>query len=578
MKHSVWLALCPAVMFLGLGCSSDAMSGGDATNSRVPGVAVGGPGQNTGNPSASAGTTSSGNLTIGSMSTGGGSASGGSGPTGSANPGTPVPSESASAGASAEDPDMPKQLLPANPFVITRHDPLSTFAADVDTASYDIFTSSVTSGSLPPAATVRLEEFVNYFHYGYQAPAADAAEPFSISLAAAPALDPSTLLLRVGIQGRLPTVEKRPANLVFLIDVSGSMAAANKLPLVQYTVIEALSVLEPTDEISIVTYSGSTAVKLTPTPVKQARYIEDVVNGLTAGGGTDGGAGIQLAYEQAKKGFIEGGINHVMLCTDGDFNLGISSSDALVDLITQERESGITFTALGYGSNPNDAMMERVSDAGNGTYSVIYSEAAAHSYVSERLLSSLDYIAKDMKIQVEFNPDKIYAYRLLGYEDRNIADRDFRNDVVDAGEVGAGHRVTALYQVVLAGGAIPTASTGPAPQDGALYSGPTEVGAEDYALVKVRYKAPDAAATDAALEVNQPLGAVGVADSWSKLDADFQWAYAVASFAEILKGSPYATKSALNTIENIIGQSVHDGVTEREQFRASFAKAKSLIH
>jgi Ca-activated chloride channel family protein len=576
MKHSLWLAMCPAVMFFGLGCSSDSMSHGGGAPAQP--AAFGGPNLAIGQPSSSAGTTSNGNPTLGSMGVGGGSASGGAS-SGTTAPGVPAPVGSASGGeGAAENPDMPQQVLPTNPFVITEHDPLSTFAADVDTASYDIFTSSVTSGSLPPAATVRLEEFVNYFHYGYQAPAADAKAPFSISLAAAPALDPSTLLLRVGIQGRMPAVEKRPANLVFLIDVSGSMAARNKLSLVQYTVTEALSVLDPSDEISIVTYSGSTAVRLNPTPVKQAQYIESVVASLTAGGGTDGGAGLQLAYEQAQKGFIEGGINHVLLCTDGDFNLGIADPDQLVAFITKERESGITFTALGYGANPNDAMMERVSDAGNGTYSVIYSEAAADGYVSDRLLSSLDYIAKDMKIQVEFNPAKVYAYRLLGYEDRAIADQDFRNDVVDAGEVGAGHRVTALYQLVLAGGAIPVSSTGPAPQDGALYSGPTEVAADDYALVKVRYKAPDATAADAALEVNQPLGATGVADSWSALDPDFQWAYAVASFAEILKDSPYATKSALNTIGNIIAQPVHDGVAEREQFRASFEKAKPLIH
>jgi Ca-activated chloride channel family protein len=222
--------------------------------------------------------------------------------------------------------------------------------------------------------------------------------------------------------------------------------------------------------------------------------------------------------------------------------------------------------------------MEKVSNAGNGTYSVIYSQANAQSYVKERLLSSLDYIAKDMKIQVEFNPAKVYAYRLLGYEDRDVADNDFRNDVVDAGEVGAGHRVTALYQLVLAGGVIPESSNALAPDDGELYSGPTEVGAEDYALVKVRYKAPDAGTTDAAAEVNQTLGADGVADSWSSLDPDFQWAYAVASFAEILKDSPYATKSAVNTIGNIIGQSSHDGVVEREQFRTSFATAKLLLH
>jgi Ca-activated chloride channel family protein len=362
-----------------------------------------------------------------------------------------------------------------------------------------------------------------------------------------------------------------------LVDTSGSMASAEKLPLVQYTLTEALTVLDPTDKISIVSYAGSTEVRLPPTPVLESATIEAAIAGLTSSGGTNGSSGIRLAYDQAESAFIDGGINHVLLCTDGDFNLGITSNDELVKLITEERESGITLTALGYGSLPNDAMMERVSNAGNGTYSVIYSQAAAKTYVKDRLLSSLDYIAKDLKLQVEFNPAKVYAYRLLGYEDRDIADGDFRNDVVDAGEVGAGHRVTALYQLVLAGGAIPTSSKAPAPQDGAPYSGPAEVGAEDYALVKVRYKTPDAGTTDPAFEVNQTLGAEGVADSWSELDQDFQWAYAVASFAEILKGSPYATPSALNTIGNIVGQPFNATIEERKQFQASFTKAKALL-
>ena len=574
MKQFVWLAVGPVLLGTVLGCST---SSGDSSAFDEAAPAGQGTGKSNGS-SSTAGSTSS-SPTIGTGGTGnlligGGGASAG----GTAGLVPPILDASTSGGASAdEDPAVPQVILPTNPFVITAHDPLSTFAADVDTASYDIFTNSVGNGSLPPAATVRLEEFVNYFHYGYQAPAADAAQPFSISLAAAPALNPSTLLLRVGIQGRPSTAEKRAANLVFLVDVSGSMASAEKLPLVQYTLTQALTVLDPTDEISIVTYAGSTEVKLPPTPVAQASTIEKVIDSLVPNGGTNGGSGIQLAYEQAKNGFIEGGINHVLLCTDGDFNVGITSNEALVQLITEKRESGITFTALGYGASPNDAMMERVSDAGNGTYSVVYNQASADSYVKDRLLSSLDYIAKDMKIQVEFNPAKIYAYRLLGYEDRDVADKDFRNDVVDAGEVGAGHRVTALFQLVLAGGALPESSTAPAAQDGALYSGPTEVGADDYALVKVRYKQPDAKTADAASEVNQTLAADGVADSWSKLDADFQWAYAVASFAEILKNSPYATKSALNTIGNIIGQPLHDGVTEKEQFRTSFAKAKGLL-
>lgn len=573
MKYSVWLAMGPALLGTVLGCSSssgDAASG-DAAPSGVPSTP--------GGPNASIGTGNPGKgLNLGSAGTS--TSSGGSGVVLSVGEedGEEPTDASASGGAGSVDPEVPRQILPSNPFVITQHDPLSTFAADVDTASYDIFTSSVSTGSLPPAATVRLEEFVNYFHYGYEPPAADAAQPFSISLAAAPALDPSTLLLRVGIQGRPPSIEKRPANLVFLVDTSGSMAAQNKLPLVQYTLTEALTVLEPTDEISIVTYAGSTKVELAPTPVADAAVIEAVIAGLNTNGGTNGSSGIKLAYQQARAGFIEGGINHVLLCTDGDFNLGLTADEDLVELITQERESGVTLTALGYGATSNDQMMEKVSNAGNGTYAVVYSQAAAESYVKERLLGNLEYIAKDMKIQVEFNPEKVYAYRLLGYEDRDIADGDFRNDVVDAGEVGAGHRVTALYQLVLAGGAIPESSNGPAPEDGALYSGPAEVGAEDYALVKVRYKAPDAGTTDEASEVNQTLGAAGVADSWSALDADFQWAYAVASFAEILKDSPYASKGAVNIIGNIIGQSVHDGVAEREQFRTSFAKAKALLH
>jgi Ca-activated chloride channel family protein len=222
-------------------------------------------------------------------------------------------------------------------------------------------------------------------------------------------------------------------------------------------------------------------------------------------------------------------------------------------------------------------MMERVSNAGNGTYSVIYNKGQSREYVETRLLSNLDYIAKDMKIQVEFNPEKVYAYRLLGYEDRDIADNDFRNDSVDAGEVGAGHRVTALYQLVLAGGSLPASSLEVTPEDGDPYAGPTEVGADDYALVKIRYKQPDASEQDAALEVNQTLLADGVADAWALLDEDFQWAYAVASFAEILKQSPYATPGALNTIEQIIGQAGHDGIAEREEFRSAFGKAKTLL-
>ncbi len=568
MKQFNWVAVCPALLVGVLGCSEVLSGSGDETAAPAGDGNVGYAGAG---PSAGSSAYPGGP----GLNSAGSTATGGSGSS-MAGPAVEGDEPSAAGGASSSD-EEPRPILPSNPFVITSHDPLSTFAADVDTASYDIFMSSVSTGSLPPAATVRLEEFVNYFRYAYEPPAPDAAEPFSISLAAAPALDPTTLLFRVGIRGRMPAIEKRPANLVFLVDTSGSMNAPNKLPLVQYTLTETLSVLDPADKISIVSYAGSTAVRLEPTPVANAASIAAAIQGLVSSGGTNGSSGINLAYAQAEAGFIQGGINHVLLCTDGDFNLGITSNDALVDLITEKRTSGITLTALGYGSDPNDAMMERVSNAGNGTYSVIYSRSQSREYVETRLLSNLDYIAKDMKIQVEFNPAKVYAYRLLGYEDRAIADNDFRNDSVDAGEVGAGHRVTALYQLVLAGGAIPSSSVAVTPQDGEVYAGSTEVGAQDYALVKIRYKQPDATAADAALEVNQSLAADGIADAWGLLDGDFQWAYAVASFAEILKDSPYASPGALNTIEQIISQPKHDGMFEREQFRVAFGQAKALL-
>ena len=567
MMRATRFAAAPALLALSLACSSGGLGGSESD----PNTSFdSGPGKSSG-----AGTSNSASPNLGIGTSTGGTASGTAG--GGALPASGEAEDPDSVGAAGASAEPSKTVLPVNPFVITAHDPLSTFAADVDTASYDIFTSSVQTGSLPPAATVRLEEFVNYFHYGYEPPSAASNEPFSIALAAAPALDPSTLFFRVGIKGRVSQEEKRPANLVFLVDTSGSMNAANKLPLVQYTLTQALAVLDPTDKISVVSYAGDTAVRLAPTPVAQADVIEAAIATLTSTGGTNGGAGIELAYTQAEAGFIAGGINHVLLCTDGDFNLGLTSNDALVELITEKRKTGITLTALGYGSNPNDAMMELVSNAGNGTYSVIYSKSQSREYVESRLLSSLDYIAKDMKIQVEFNPEKVYAYRLLGYEDRDIADNDFRDDSVDAGEVGAGHRVTALYQLVLAGGALPSASTAVEPQDGEVYAGSAEVEAEDYALVKIRYKLPDATEQDAALEVNRTLAEDGIADAWSSLDGDFQWAYAVASFAEILKGSPYAANSALSTIGNIIEQPIHDGVAEREQFRVSFEQASQLL-
>jgi Ca-activated chloride channel family protein len=467
-----------------------------------------------------------------------------------------------------------------NPFVATAHDPLSTFAVDVDTASYDIFRRDVNLGTLPQPASVRLEEYVNDFRYDYPVPTASDPDPFRISLgAAADMFGRGTTLLRVGIQAFTPPAsEKRPANLAFLVDVSGSMASEDKLPLVQRILRNALEILDPSDKVSIVTYSATADVRLAPTPVSDAARIIAVVDSLTAGGGTAGADGLGLAYAQVRGGFIEGGINHVLLCTDGDFNIGPSSTDELLAIIKRERDSGITLTALGFGiGNLNDAMMEKVSNAGNGIYGMISSPAQADRYVAERLLSTFVHVASNMKVQVQFNPARVTAYRLLGYEDRAIADDQFRDDTVDGGEVGAGHRVTALYELVLAGQVVPNPDGAPEILEGPPVSDfPTEVLTDDAVRVSVRYQTPGAAADSLAREVAVGLAPAGLGARLQEADPDLRWAAAIAAFAEILKQSPFADRNALPLIETIVGEQA-----ERDQDRAEFAqlfiRAKALL-
>lgn len=464
-----------------------------------------------------------------------------------------------------------------NPFVVVAHDPFSTFAADVDTASYDIFRRDVQQGRLPDPDSVRLEEFVNYFRYNYPAPEPGDEHPFSITLAAAPNLFPrETTLLRVGIQAELPP-EKKPANLVFLIDVSGSMTSEDKLPLVKTLLTATLDVLDPTDTVSIVTYASDTGVRLAPTPVSNRSRIVEEINALESGGSTAGASGINLAYEQAEAAFIDGGINHVLLCTDGDFNVGPSSDAALVSLIEEKRATGITLTVLGFGyGNLNDSMMEKVSNAGNGIYAVISSEEQAERYVEQRMFSSLYHVAKDMKIQVEFNPDYVYAYRLLGYENRAIADDDFRDDSVDAGEVGAGHRVTALYELVPTGGSVPEPAGAPAVEDGDAVDGEREIAAADMVLVKVRYKEPGADESAEAFEVSSRLAPDAVVSETDAMDEDLEWAVAVAAFAEILKESPYADPGSLLLIQDIVASETWLD-SDREEFKTLFETTTSLL-
>ncbi len=469
------------------------------------------------------------------------------------------------AGGAAGAGNVPEEPPPTNPFTATAHDPLSTFAADVDTASYDLFKYWVQSGSTIQPASIRLEEFVNYFEYDYPAPNEADEHPFSISLAAAPNLSTrDTHVLRVGIQG--VTLERdpaeTPANLVFLVDKSGSMSG--EIPTVQRLLRQTVELLAPTDSISIVTYASSPETALASTPVSESETILAAIDGLQAGGSTNGSGGITAAYDQAESAFVEGGINHILICTDGDFNVGLTSRQAMEDLIVEKRQTGITFTALGFGGgNFNDALMEHVSNLGNGIYSYIGSNEAADTYVEEQMLQSMMHIAKDMKIQVEFNPELVYAYRLLGYENRDIADDDFRNDVIDAGEIGSGHRVTALYELAFQEGDLPDRPGAPPLDDGAAFDGVPEISPNDIVLVKVRYKEPGASESDAASEVSTSLTSEAVFDGFDGAGGDLQYAAAVAAYAEILKGSPYASPDALSAIRLVL-----EAQAERDAARA----------
>jgi Ca-activated chloride channel family protein len=466
-----------------------------------------------------------------------------------------------------------------NPYVFTAADPQSTFAVDVDTASYDIFKRDMGWGNLPVTTSVRLEEYVNYFPYEYTQPLHTSEVPFAISVDAAKNIfTPGTTLLSIGIKGRQPPpTEKKPANLVFLIDVSGSMTSSAKLPLVKLVLTETLDILEPTDTISIVTYAGHTAVKMTPTPVSQKSTIKGIINSLDSGGSTNGEGGIMLAYEQAQAGFIDGGINHILLCTDGDFNVGNTSDKSLVKLIEEKRKSGVTLTVLGFGAgNLNDSMMEAITNAGNGFYGVIANEDHAYEYVHKRMLSTMTLIAKDVKIQVEFNKDYVFAYRLLGYENRAIPDHLFVDDTVDAGEIGAGHTVTALYELVLTGSGLPRVNNAPQPEDGPLFDGVLDVKEDELCRVKIRYKDVDATESDPAYQVDRGLSPQMIHDDITLASANLQWSAAIAAFAEILKKSPYGFMDNLDAIEALTQANAGEDPA-RLEFLQLYKQAKPLI-
>ncbi len=415
-----------------------------------------------------------------------------------------------------------------NPVKLTTQDAVSTLSLDVDTGSYSNVRRFLKQGKLPPADAVRVEELINYFPFQY-ANQPTAGAPFGVSTEVAPApWNAKNLLLRVGVKavdaqsGQMP-----PANLVFLVDVSGSMQSADKLPLVQTTLRLLTEQLRPQDTVSIVTYSGKVELALPATNDKQ--QILAVVGSLRASGGTAGGQALAMAYEQARAAFKPGGINRILMATDGDFNLGVANVEQIKSMVTRERAGGVSLTTLGFGQgNFNEPMMQQLAQVGNGNYSYIDSATEARKVLVEELSSTFNTVAADVKLQLEFNPATVAEWRLIGYENRLLNEADFRNDKVDAVEIGAGKSVTALYELTPVGQ--PTLH---APRRYGQASANTAAGkAGELAEWRVRYKAPG---QDKAHEISQPVATATAAQP----SADWQFAAAVAGFGQLLRTSPY---------------------------------------
>ena len=431
-----------------------------------------------------------------------------------------------------------------NPLKLAAEAPVSTFSIDVDTASYGFMRASLNRGVLPPRNAVRSEELINYFPYNY-APPQDRETPFAVHAALMPTpWNKATRLMQIGIKGYVPPRESRPpANLVFLIDSSGSMDEPDKLPLLKSSLKMLLGALAPDDRVAIVTYAGSAGTVLAPTRAAERARIAAALERLDAGGSTAGAEGIRQAYLLAEQHFVEVGINRVILATDGDFNVGIADPEQLEGYIARKRESGVFLSVLGFGmGNYNDALMQRLAQHGNGNAAYIDSLSEARKVLVEEAGSTLFPIAKDVKIQVEFNPALVAEYRLIGYETRMLAREDFRNDKVDAGEIGAGHTVTALYEVALAGSA---AGLTPPLRYGQGKTVPQEEIRNEFATVSIRYKKPDA---DASTLIARRVSPTDAFDDAESVPEDVRFAAAVAAFGQILRGGRYTGTYAYDDV------------------------------
>ncbi|TVT91574.1 VWA domain-containing protein [Pseudomonas sp. RGB] len=439
-----------------------------------------------------------------------------------------VVSQDSAAMAYRSEPREHYANLPDDPVHRVAETPVSTFSVDVDTGSYANVRRFLNQGRLPPEGAVRLEEMVNYFPYDYARPTDGSPFGVTTEIAATP-WNSHTRLLRIGIKASDRTVAEL-ANLVFLVDVSGSMDRREGLPLVKSTLKLLVDQLRDQDRVSLVVYAGESRVVLEPTSGRDKTKIRNAIDQLTAGGSTAGASGIELAYQMARAGFIDKGINRILLATDGDFNVGISDFDSLKQMAAEQRKSGVSLTTLGFGvDNYNEHLMEQLADAGDGNYAYIDNLREARKVLVDQLSSTLAVVARDVKLQVEFNPAQVSEYRLLGYENRALKREDFNNDKVDAGEIGAGHTVTALYEIV------PTGQKGRLEPLRYAAAPAAEHTSKELAMLRVRYK--PAAGGDSQL-IERPIS-----NQATKASDDLRFSAAVAAFAQQLKGDGRYTGS-----------------------------------
>ncbi|MDB5133605.1 MAG: hypothetical protein JWP37_208 [Mucilaginibacter sp.] len=442
------------------------------------------------------------------------------------------------------DNDESYKPISENSFNNAKDNPLSTFSIDVDAASYSNVRRFINSGQLPPADAVRVEEMINYFKYDLPGPKSSAPVGITTELSSAP-WNPKHLLVRVGLKARSVDMNKLPSsNLVFLLDVSGSMGEPNKLSLVKASMKMLVDQLRPQDRVAIVTYSGEVGLKLGSTPGNEKQKIKDVIDGLYASGSTAGGAGIKMAYHIARQNFMQNGNNRIIMATDGDFNVGDSSDGDMETLITRERESHVGLTIMGYGmGNLKDSKMETLADKGNGNYAYIDNLTEARKTLITQYGGTMFTVAKDVKVQVEFNPAKVKSYRLVGYEDRMLAKEDFNNDKKDAGDMGSGHTVTALYEVVPVGvNDNYSTAVDPLKHQGTEEQ-PIAAGTygDELMTLKFRYKQPNSDVSKMSL--------VTVKDrpkSFNSTSVDFRFASAVAEFGMLLRSSEFKQGSSFD--------------------------------